>query len=266
MKQIKVLNPNNLPTIPYKELVPFQEDLKIISNENLEKLARSIIELDFFKAKTVFKLKGKYLLADGHQTRRALEYLETVGIDGETYEIPEIPIEVIEVKSKKEASLKLLAIVSSFGELNEKTSFFTKFNISDKEIGRFSFQTNFKGFGKKFLDSKTIIDDPNPADKVSDIDGYDAITDKALSEISEIGDIEDLANETNANKEADADEDSEPTAAQVPNYIIRYELIFENETQQDVWYKLLKTLKLRYPDLETIGARITQFITDNANE
>ena len=39
-------------------------------------------------------------------------------------------------------------------------------------------------------------------------------------------------------------------------YVIKYEIVFDGEDQQERWYKFLRWLKAEYPDQETIGERL----------
>ena len=47
---------------------------------------------------------------------------------------------------------------------------------------------------------------------------------------------------------------------QTNNFIIQYNIIFDNTFQQDAWFKLIKNLKIIYPDLQTTGERLSEFI------
>ena len=47
------------------------------------------------------------------------------------------------------------------------------------------------------------------------------------------------------------------------NFIISYNIVFDDETQQDTWFKFVRYLRSNFPDNETIGERLTQLITDN---
>lgn len=49
-----------------------------------------------------------------------------------------------------------------------------------------------------------------------------------------------------------------------PGYIIQYNLVFEDEDQQDTWFAFLRMLNLQYPDAPTIAARLTAYLTENA--
>ena len=56
----------------------------------------------------------------------------------------------------------------------------------------------------------------------------------------------------------------EPKAAgegeKTDNYNILYNLIFNSEEEQEVWFKFLRKLKARYSNLETISERVVEFI------
>jgi len=47
------------------------------------------------------------------------------------------------------------------------------------------------------------------------------------------------------------------------NFIIQYNIIFDDESQQDKWFSFLRKLKDKYPNQETIGERLSQYIEDN---
>jgi hypothetical protein len=47
---------------------------------------------------------------------------------------------------------------------------------------------------------------------------------------------------------------------QTNNFIIQYNIIFDNTFQQDAWFELIKNLKIIYPDLQTTGERLSEFI------
>lgn len=45
--------------------------------------------------------------------------------------------------------------------------------------------------------------------------------------------------------------------------VIAYNIVFDDEGQQQVWYGFLKWLRAEYPDLDTLGARLERFITEH---
>ena len=54
--------------------------------------------------------------------------------------------------------------------------------------------------------------------------------------------------------------DGEAKEEKKDSYNIIYNLIFNDEQEQDVWFKFLRLLKVKYPDLETISERVVEFI------
>ena len=42
--------------------------------------------------------------------------------------------------------------------------------------------------------------------------------------------------------------------------IIQYNIIFDDDDQQQTWFNFIKFLKAHYPDMDTIGERLTEFI------
>jgi hypothetical protein len=83
----------------------------------------------------------------------------------------------------------------------------------------------------------------NEADYDLSIIGFDA------SELSTIM-FDDLISED--------DKDDEET-----NFIVQYNIIFDDQEQQDVWFEFIKMLKTQYVEADTIGERLVAFIKDN---
>lgn len=54
------------------------------------------------------------------------------------------------------------------------------------------------------------------------------------------------------------------TDSKPQNFIIKYEIIFNNETEQKRWMEFIRELKNKYSTLDTISERIIQFINDNS--
>lgn len=106
---IKAHNPNNLPTIDYRDLIELQPNsFKDLSEKNFDKLSNSFNVHGFITPYFVWKDKGKYFILDGHQRSRVLSTLEPNGL--------EVPYILIEAKNKQEAAKKLLAIDSRYGK------------------------------------------------------------------------------------------------------------------------------------------------------
>lgn len=157
--RIKVLNPNNLPTVNYKDLVDIQGDLKMIDRKALEKLKNSIKKHGVFVPKFVWKDEDRFYIIDGHQTKKALEELEKEG-----YEIPEIPYVEVEARNKKDAADKLLQINSRYGKINPNTTFFKVFDLEPEIVEAIEIPELVWEEGDENIKEGLIEDDEIPID------------------------------------------------------------------------------------------------------
>lgn len=64
----------------------------------------------------------------------------------------------------------------------------------------------------------------------------------------------------------DDDESGQSIKEKGVGYKIEYTMVFDDEAQQDAWFKLLKILKQRYPYLVTTGQRMEAYVTDIASK
>ncbi len=48
------------------------------------------------------------------------------------------------------------------------------------------------------------------------------------------------------------------------NFVVQFNIVFDDEPQQERWFQFVRYLKDSYPDTETLGARLAQFIEDNS--
>jgi DNA modification methylase len=94
------------------ELYEFQGELKTISDDELEKLKKSIVKYGF--SFPIFVWKSKIL--DGHQRLKAVRQLIEQG-----YKVKgnKLPVVRIEAKNEKEAAEKLLLINSRYAKIDE---------------------------------------------------------------------------------------------------------------------------------------------------
>ena len=114
MKTIKITC-DGTDYVDYKTLTPFQGHLKILSEENLEKLKKSIIKYGFTVPAFIWQSGKKKYILDAHQRQLALASLFEDG-----YNIPNIPIVYIKAKNKTEAKEKLLHISSQYGQFEKE--------------------------------------------------------------------------------------------------------------------------------------------------
>jgi hypothetical protein len=95
------------------DLINFQGNLKILSEESYQKLRLSIIELGFSFPVFVWKDNDKNYILDAHQRTHTLKRMR----EEENYIIPPLPVVWIEASSKEEAAKKVLASTSQYGEI-----------------------------------------------------------------------------------------------------------------------------------------------------
>lgn len=98
-------------TMPIDQLVEFQGNLKRLSEKNRTKLVDSICTRGFIAPFFAWDDTGGLKLLDGHQRLKTLLWMRQKGWD-----IPMLPVDLIEADSIDDAKSKLLAITSQYGE------------------------------------------------------------------------------------------------------------------------------------------------------
>lgn len=100
-------------TEPIDRLIEFQGNLKRLSEKNREKLIGSICTKGFIAPIFVWDDQGEWKLLDGHQRLKTLLWMRQNGWD-----IPMLPVDVVEADDEQDAKKKLLAITSQYGEFD----------------------------------------------------------------------------------------------------------------------------------------------------
>jgi hypothetical protein len=101
--------------LPIESLLDFQGDLKVLSDESYAKFKSEILELGFSEPISIWvSPEGKNYILNGHQRRKTLLKLQEEG-----YEIPLIPVSLIEADNIKQAKKKVLALTSQFGTMTQ---------------------------------------------------------------------------------------------------------------------------------------------------
>jgi len=162
-------------TVPLDSLIPFQGDLKTLSEPNLAKLKASILKYGFTAPCFIWEHDGVKSPLDGHQRIAALLALRDEG-----YSIPHIPVDYIEAKDEKEAKEKLLHISSQYGEFTQEgiANFVLDAGLDISELDI------------RLTNEELTIDDPNEQE---DTDGDDEVPDEA-DPITKLGDLWTLGN------------------------------------------------------------------------
>lgn len=102
--------------VPLHVLSHLQGDMKILPQENSDKLAELIRTQGFSAPFNVWRDPhgGKYWVLDGHQRLKTLRRMENDG-----YYIPPLPINLVDAADIQEAKEKLLAMASQFGSFTK---------------------------------------------------------------------------------------------------------------------------------------------------
>jgi len=96
--------------LPYDQIEPLQGNLKERSDEQLEKICRSLIKHGWAFPEFIWKNEGHNYCLDGHGRQAAIPRLIEKG-----YTIPLIPVVYIQASSREEAKELILQCLSQYG-------------------------------------------------------------------------------------------------------------------------------------------------------
>jgi len=57
--------------------------------------------------------------------------------------------------------------------------------------------------------------------------------------------------------------DDEQQSNHLENYVIQYNIVFDNEDQQQTWFNFIRKLKTEYEDYETLAERLTAYLQEH---
>jgi len=109
--------------IPTSQIMPFQGDLKTLSDENFNKLRTEILEDGFNFSPHVWATDKGYFILDGHQRIHVLKQLEKQGytfVSTDGKPISGVPCNTVEASSIEDAKRKVLQAVSQYGKLDDE--------------------------------------------------------------------------------------------------------------------------------------------------
>lgn len=115
------------------DLTPLQGNLKKLSDENFNKLRKSLIEKGFQFTVHVWEQSGTTYIIDGHQRIHVMQQLRKAGWD-----VPKIPCAFVTAKTYSEAKELILYAVSQYGKL-DKEGFDDFTSGEDFDFGEFDF-------------------------------------------------------------------------------------------------------------------------------
>lgn len=111
-KIMRIHNPNGLPTIDYRTVLPLQGQLKDLSTDNYAKL-KGVLERRGFDIPLFLWRDGDiHYLLDGHQRQRVMTTEDMS--DAGDYAVPYI---LVEANNEQDAKAKLLEITSQYGSI-----------------------------------------------------------------------------------------------------------------------------------------------------
>ncbi len=100
--------------VDIEQMIPFQGAFKKLTTENYKRLRMQLLETGIAAAATIWEKKGKKYLLDGHQRREALMKMRAEGIM-----VPPLPVVFTQCADDEDARRKILALASTYGEVNE---------------------------------------------------------------------------------------------------------------------------------------------------
>lgn len=150
----------DLSVIDYRNLVPLQGELKLLSESNYSRLLKSLKEFGFRFPFFAWhcKQEKKFYTIDGHGRNRVF-IKENITDEKGKYEFPYIPVEA---KNKQEAAKLLLAYSSQYQQITQEgfDAFTATFEIDDEWLKSSTFFDGLPAmnFEDDFVDLKQYDD------------------------------------------------------------------------------------------------------------
>lgn len=150
--------------LPLQDLTEFQGELKSLSKVDYKRLRKQIIELGFSASIHVWQNDGKNYILDGHQRVRTLRNMA----ENENYDVPPLPVTLVDADSYKQAKLKLLGMTSQYGRVEGQGlyEYLVEGDIDIQEVidGYRLPEIDIPKFEAEFLQEKLPLSgDPNDA-------------------------------------------------------------------------------------------------------
>jgi hypothetical protein len=161
--KLVVKNPNNLPLVDISTLKPTQGDLKDLSEQNYNKLLRSLLKHGFIMPIAIWDSpEGEQWMLDGHQRQRLI----TREFEAHT----EVPAVNIPAESLQEAAEILLKITSQYGTITQEglDNYLATYELPEAEMLE---SVNFDGlqFGKTDGNEDNDGEDDQPKQDMTEV-------------------------------------------------------------------------------------------------
>jgi hypothetical protein len=102
-------------SLPYEQIEPLQGRLKKRTDEQIDKICRSVVKHGWAFPEFIWKNDGHNYCLDGHGRQAAIPRLIEMG-----YTIPDIPVVFIDARNRDEAKELLLKCISQFGIVTQE--------------------------------------------------------------------------------------------------------------------------------------------------
>jgi hypothetical protein len=102
-------------SLPYERIELLQGRLKKRTDEQIDKICRSVIKHGWAFPEFIWQDEGRNYCLDGHGRQAAIPRLIEMGCS-----IPEIPVVYVEAKNKDEAKELLLKCISQYGTVTQE--------------------------------------------------------------------------------------------------------------------------------------------------
>lgn len=160
----------SLMKLPLADMRPFQGNLKTLTNANYEKLKKQILRLGYSEPISIWnnaKDPGDgYYILNGHQRYHTLKAMEEDG-----YDIPPLPVTLVQASSLKEAKEKVLSLTSQYGEITDEGlyEFMAEADLKMPDLEDLRFpEIDMKHFEESFFTEPVTVDEGD--DDVPDVD------------------------------------------------------------------------------------------------
>lgn len=122
--------------VSYRDLLNFQGDLKILSEESYQRIRASILKFGFMEPISVWLDDDRLKMLNGHQRLSAVKRM----IDNENYEPVDLPINYIEALNYQDAKLRVLALTSEYGQMTQAgaVNFLADMNLTSVDLDQFA--------------------------------------------------------------------------------------------------------------------------------
>ncbi len=155
--------------LPLEAMTELQGELKSLALEDYSRLRSQIIENGFSEPISIWRNGEKSFVLNGHQRLRALARMKLEG-----WEIPEVPVSIVQAENLEQAKKKLLGLASVYGRVTPEglAAFLAETDIDPEYLSvNYHFpEIDMAAFTEEFF-KNSDLDDPLSGAKGSLSDG-----------------------------------------------------------------------------------------------